>query len=809
MFSVENSIFPVTLKSNESIDLKFGFNPLTVGMKNDTIIVFNGFNITKKIISGIGIPPVIRISPDYYDFGEINLSDSAVTGSVIIENLSDQEVNIQFPNITGMWNLNFSFIDFDFNPLAPFEKRNLKIKYKPLNIGSVSAITAFDFPDLIDSERLILNGTGVAPQIDILKEVELPALLCDNSKSKLVYKINNSGNAILKIDSITLSDKSDKGFQLDTSGMLNNLPGGNSTNITISFENSNLGYSQSYIEIYTNYNSDGSSLNEIAVLAKKESVKLVLSQNSINFFVDIDESQQKSFYIINNGTVPIRCDTQSTLKQFELISINPRITLPGDTSEVIINFFGTSTTGIINEQLKLKDTCNSIYEIDLNAYIDMKNAFISIPEFINFKDLVCEKTSDPYKIYLTNTGTSPLIIDNIVIEDIDFNDFTLMKNFSNNFILPNNKDSIEISFSPKLNSLGQKKTHLHIYSNASNSIFGKNEIELNAFKGFYDFTFSLDTLLIDKAFERIIYYDDFDIINKGNMPLTWSSPLNLTYFIIDSIRPETTFVNAKSKVYITFKGASPIGIYEDILKAKTLCGLERQIVLHTNVTRKANAGLRAGNINAAPGDSIELPFFLFSPAQIELPEVSGYKTTVSFNSTLLVPASANKGKIVNGIRFIDLEFPGSLRQEGVIGTLKLIASLGNCDSAIINLSNSSAINDSQIKIEEESGVFYLDSVCYKGGPRLIGGNDTLKLYQNEPNPANEDTKFKFSIIEKGLYSLELYDLNGRFSRLLFKGNLNPGLFEININFKDIASGNYIYVLNTPQIKLYKKLTINR
>jgi WD40 repeat protein len=809
MFNVDNSIFPLQLKPNERIDLKFGFNPVTIGMKNDTILIFNGFNITKKIISGIGIAPQIRISPQFLDFGEVNLGDSSIIESVIIENISDTEVNILYPEITGNWNLNFSFIDFDINPLAPNEKRNLQIKYKPLKVGSVSAITIFDFPDLIDSEILILNGKAVAPQIDILKEVELPALLCDNKNSQLIYEIKNNGNAVLKIDSIKLSDKSNQGFFLDISGMSDVIQADNSTYFTIGFTNANIGTKWAYIEIFSNYNSDGSRLNEVLVQAKRESVEILPTQFDINFYVNIDQSEQKTFYIINSGSVPIRCDTLTALQKFEFISINPRITLPGDSSEVIIFFPGSPDEGIINEQLQLRDTCNNIYTINLNSYIGMKNAKISIPEFINFRDLICEQISNPIKVYMYNIGTSPLIIEKIVIEDIDFNDFTILKNVSNFKILPGKKDSVEISFSPKLNSTGQKKTHLHIYSNSSNSILGINEIELNAFKGFYDFSFSVDTLLIDNAFERIQYFDEFDIVNTGNLPLTWSSPQNLTYFVIDSIKPETTFVNSRSKVFVRFKGASPKGIYEDIFKTDTLCGIKKQIVLRANITGKANAGLRVGQINAAPGDSLELPIYLFSPAQIELPDVIGYKTTVSFNATLLVPTSQEKGEIVNGIRYIDLEFPGALKTEGLIGSIRLIASLGNCDSTLINLSNSSAINDNLIKIEEEGGIFYLDSVCYKGGPRLIGGIDTLKLFQNEPNPVNEDTKFKFSIIEKGLYSLELYDLNGRFIKLIFKGNLNPGLFEILVNFKDLAAGNYIYILQTPQIKLYKKLTINR
>ena len=80
---------------------------------------------------------------------------------------------------------------------------------------------------------------------------------------------------------------------------------------------------------------------------------------------------------------------------------------------------------------------------------------------------------------------------------------------------------------------------------------------------------------------------------------------------------------------------------------------------------------------------------------------------------------------------------------------------------------------------------------------LHSGNeipDDFILEQNYPNPFNNSTNIKFSIREKGLIKLEVFDLLGRKIELIEYGLREPGSYIINFNADNLSSGVYFYKL---------------
>jgi len=72
-----------------------------------------------------------------------------------------------------------------------------------------------------------------------------------------------------------------------------------------------------------------------------------------------------------------------------------------------------------------------------------------------------------------------------------------------------------------------------------------------------------------------------------------------------------------------------------------------------------------------------------------------------------------------------------------------------------------------------------------------------KLFQNYPNPFNPTTTIEFSLPKSEFVSLRIYDALGRVVEDLFSGNLNSGNYKFDFDGKNISSGVYFYVLNTP------------
>lgn len=73
--------------------------------------------------------------------------------------------------------------------------------------------------------------------------------------------------------------------------------------------------------------------------------------------------------------------------------------------------------------------------------------------------------------------------------------------------------------------------------------------------------------------------------------------------------------------------------------------------------------------------------------------------------------------------------------------------------------------------------------------------NSYQIYQNYPNPFNPTTKIKFSLPEKSLVKLEIYNILGQRVTRLINTELEAGIYEKEFNGSALASGVYIYVLN--------------
>ena len=72
--------------------------------------------------------------------------------------------------------------------------------------------------------------------------------------------------------------------------------------------------------------------------------------------------------------------------------------------------------------------------------------------------------------------------------------------------------------------------------------------------------------------------------------------------------------------------------------------------------------------------------------------------------------------------------------------------------------------------------------------------ESYALEQNYPNPFNPVTHFQFSIAERQLTTLIVYDLLGRQVATLVNGVKEPGVYTTQWDASNAASGVYIYRL---------------
>jgi hypothetical protein len=83
----------------------------------------------------------------------------------------------------------------------------------------------------------------------------------------------------------------------------------------------------------------------------------------------------------------------------------------------------------------------------------------------------------------------------------------------------------------------------------------------------------------------------------------------------------------------------------------------------------------------------------------------------------------------------------------------------------------------------------------------------LNLNQNYPNPYNPNTKIQYSIAEKGIVTLKIYDILGKEIAVLVNSSKEAGSYELNFDASKLSSGTYIYVLRTGHNSVAKKMLL--
>lgn len=83
------------------------------------------------------------------------------------------------------------------------------------------------------------------------------------------------------------------------------------------------------------------------------------------------------------------------------------------------------------------------------------------------------------------------------------------------------------------------------------------------------------------------------------------------------------------------------------------------------------------------------------------------------------------------------------------------------------------------------------------------------LAQNYPNPFNPATNIRFSLAEASFVSLRVFDLQGRLVETLISKTLTAGDHAVTFDAKDLASGTYLYRLESPKGVQTNKMVLLR
>ena len=117
----------------------------------------------------------------------------------------------------------------------------------------------------------------------------------------------------------------------------------------------------------------------------------------------------------------------------------------------------------------------------------------------------------------------------------------------------------------------------------------------------------------------------------------------------------------------------------------------------------------------------------------------------------------------------------------------------------------------EVKIEEfKTGedVYVKDGVTVVGQASIIKSlSQKLELFQNAPNPVQENTSISFYIPTKGKVKLYLSNSLGQEVMVLADTTYDKGTHSVQMNAKSLTAGVYFYKIEANNITLTKQMTL--
>jgi hypothetical protein len=83
----------------------------------------------------------------------------------------------------------------------------------------------------------------------------------------------------------------------------------------------------------------------------------------------------------------------------------------------------------------------------------------------------------------------------------------------------------------------------------------------------------------------------------------------------------------------------------------------------------------------------------------------------------------------------------------------------------------------------------------------------FSLKQNYPNPFNPSTRIEYSLPQSTDVRLKVYDTLGRNIATIVDAFQSAGSYTVNFDGRTLASGTYLYALETGSEKIVKKMTL--
>ena len=373
---------------------------------------------------------------------------------------------------------------------------------------------------------------------------------------------------------------------------------------------------------------------------------------------------------------------------------------------------------------------------------------ILAPDSCIFKPIACNYTAKDTTIYIENIGDSTLTVASTNITGINASSFTLVRNLTNAKILPNKKDSVIIRFDEY-----KYGTHLArlVINNNSDLKDSVKYIDIKASRDNSQLELIGATCDFGQVQINTTSTKSFKIVNKGNQPLTFNTPINLGPFTITSITP-STLANYNDTALATVRLITNNVANRNYDTSYTFadnCGRSYIATFHADKT--------ASNALISVNNTLNIPVIACQTSKDTLITITNTGTSDLYvESAVISGTNSSEFKLVPN--FIPMTITAGLHS--TLGVSFVPNSVGSASAILTLKSNAVNVVDSisVINLQGEK-----DTVGFKltTGNQLLSSGDTIMI-QIPVLGATIDTVITIQNQSTYFYKFKLEWFHGRF-----------------------------------------------
>lgn len=206
-----------------------------------------------------------------------------------------------------------------------------------------------------------------------------------------------------------------------------------------------------------------------------------------------------------------------------------------------------------------------------------------------------------------------------------------------------------------------------------------------------------------------------------------------------------------------------------------------------------NSQLKIDTIDAEIGQVISLPIKIAGENNLFTCNYQHFEMNIEYDRTVLFPLNHQP---VNVSKDRESIYLSGITTSEELERLQFFVTLGKADYSEIQI-KTFLWNCDKVDVEVFNGRVNVLGICREGGDRLVDFNTIFLLSLISPNPITTFGNVYLNVIEEGHTKVYIRNTLGEIVDVLLSTYVSPGEYYFTINAKELSTGLYYLVVDTP------------